>query len=61
MALTSPLATDPRHLGALKLQASTDPKAAVREAAKQFEALFMQELMKSMRAATMSSGTTNGP
>ena len=56
MATTSPLATDPRHLGALKLQATTDPKAAVREAAKQFEALFMQELMKSMRAATMSSG-----
>ena len=26
------------------------------EAAKQFEALFMQQLMKSMRAATMSSG-----
>ena len=33
-----------------------DPKAAVREAAKQFEALFMQELMKSMRQATMHSG-----
>jgi len=28
----------------------------VREVAKQFEALFMQELMKSMRAATLSSG-----
>ncbi len=56
MAVPSPLATDPRHLGALKLQASTDPKAATREAARQFEALFMQELMKSMRAATMSSG-----
>ena len=56
MALTSPLATDPRHLGALKRQASADPKSAAREVAKQFEALFMQELMKSMRAATMSSG-----
>jgi len=54
--MTAPLATDVRHLGALKLQASTDPKAAAREAAKQFEALFMQELMKSMRAATISSG-----
>ena len=37
-------------------RARSDPKAAVKEAAKQFEALFMQELMKSMRAATLSSG-----
>jgi hypothetical protein len=33
-----------------------DPKAAVREAARQFESLFMQELLKSMRAATMATG-----
>jgi peptidoglycan hydrolase FlgJ len=43
-------------LGALKLAATTDPKAAVREAAKQFESIFMQELMKSMRESTMSTG-----
>ena len=42
----------------LRARAAADPKAAVKEAAKQFEALFMQELMKSMRAAqqSMSSG-----
>jgi flagellar protein FlgJ len=40
----------------LRSAAAADPKAAIKEAAKQFESLFMQELMKSMRQATMSSG-----
>ena len=42
----------------LRSRAAADPKAAVKEAARQFEALFMQELMKSMRQAqqTMASG-----
>jgi peptidoglycan hydrolase FlgJ len=50
------LAGDAQSLAALRSRAAADPQAAVREVAKQFEALFMQELMKSMRAATMSSG-----
>jgi flagellar protein FlgJ len=50
------LAGDAQSLAALRSRAVSDPKAAVREVAKQFEALFMQELMKSMRAATLSSG-----
>lgn len=41
---------------ALRGTAAKDPKAAVQAAAKQFESLFMQELMKSMRASTMQSG-----
>ena len=41
---------------ALKARAASDPRAAIRIAAKQFEALFMQQLMKSMREATMASG-----
>ena len=41
---------------ALRSAAARDPKAAIRETAKQFEALFMQQLMKSMREATLSSG-----
>ena len=51
------LAADARSLNALKLQAgnSSDPKA-IKAAAKQFESLFMRELMKSMREATMKSG-----
>ena len=47
---------DSRSLDALRGAAGRDPKAAVREAAKQFEALFLQQLMKSMREATISSG-----
>jgi peptidoglycan hydrolase FlgJ len=43
-------------LASLRAAASSDPKAAVKEAAKQFESLFMQELMKSMRQATMAAG-----
>ena len=43
-------------IGDLRSAAVRDPKAAVKEVAKQFEALFMQQLMKSMREATMSSG-----
>jgi len=48
------LGTDP--LRNLRTAAAKDPKAAVKEVAKQFESLFMQELMKSMRQATASSG-----
>lgn len=55
-AVQGGLASDSRSLDALRSRAASDPKSAVREAAKQFEALFMNELMKSMRASTMSSG-----
>ena len=50
------LGFDARSLDALRGAAARDPKAAVREAAKQFESLFMQELMKSMRSTTLASG-----
>ena len=40
----------------LRSAAARDPKAAIRETAKQFESIFMQQIMKSMREATMSSG-----
>lgn len=58
MAVAPPkaLAYDARSLQSLRSQAAADPKAAVREAARQFETLFMQELTKSMRATTLSSG-----
>ncbi len=51
------LAADGKSLNALKYAANggNDPKA-VKEAAKQFEALFMREVLKSMREATMKSG-----
>jgi flagellar protein FlgJ len=39
----------------LRLKAQKDPKSAVREAAKQFEMLFTQQLLKSMRESTMAA------
>ncbi|MGY0195460.1 flagellar assembly peptidoglycan hydrolase FlgJ [Leptothrix sp. BB-4] len=50
------LAAGGGQLDGLRAAAKSDPKGAIKEVAKQFEALFMQELMKSMRAATQSSG-----
>jgi len=47
---------DSRGIASLRNTANTDPKAAVREAAKQFEGIFMQQLMKSMRDAQIGSG-----
>lgn len=41
---------------ALRARAAADPRAAIKEAARQFEAMFMQEVMKSMRQATLASG-----
>jgi flagellar protein FlgJ len=49
-------ATNSLSIAELRSAAARDPKAAIRETAKQFEALFMQQLMKSMREATLSSG-----
>jgi len=58
MAMTAMtgLAGDARGLAALRVDAARDPKTAAKEVAKQFEALFMQELMKRMRAASLESG-----
>ena len=55
------LAADARSLNALKLSAGQDSPTAIKEAAKQFESLFMRELIKSMREATMKSGMTDNP
>ncbi len=50
------LGMDARALDGLRGAAARDPKAALREASRQFEGLFMQELMKSMRATTQAGG-----
>jgi flagellar protein FlgJ len=50
------LASDGRSLDALKRDAQRDPHGAVRKAAQQFEALFMQMVLKSMRDALPQSG-----
>jgi flagellar protein FlgJ len=58
---SGPLAADARSLNTLKLQAGQDTPMAIKEAAKQFESLFMRELIKSMREATMKSGLMDSP
>jgi flagellar protein FlgJ len=42
-------------LEGLRLKAEKDPKSAVREAAKQFETMFTQQILKSMRDSTMNA------
>ncbi len=55
------LAADAHSLDALKATANKDGPAAIKEAAKQLESLFMRELIKSMRQATMKSGMLDSP
>lgn len=50
------LAADASSLNSLNALAGQDGRAALKETAKQFESLFMQELLKSMRDASMKSG-----
>jgi flagellar protein FlgJ len=52
----STLALDARNLAALKQQAKAAPGESLRAAAGQFEALFMQMLLKSMRDALPQDG-----
>lgn len=54
------LAVDARSLNALKLQAGQNTPEAAKETAKQFESLFMREMIKSMREATMKAGLLDG-
>lgn len=58
---TGALAADARSLSNLKMQAGQKTPEAIKEAAKQFESLFMRELLKSMREATMKSGMMDSP
>ena len=55
------LALDARALESLRQSSGVDPEGSVRKAASQFEALFMQQLLKSMRAAVPKSGMFDGP
>ena len=55
------LALDARALESLRQSSGADPEGSVRKAASQFEALFMQQLLKSMRAAVPKSGMFDGP
>ncbi|MDP4299143.1 flagellar assembly peptidoglycan hydrolase FlgJ [Leptothrix discophora] len=54
------LAAGGGQLDGLRAASKSDPKGAIKEVAKQFEALFMQEVMKSMRAASANSSMSSG-
>lgn len=54
------LAVDSASLNRLKSGAASDPKRALGEAARQFEAVFMGMLIKSMRDASPKSGLLSG-
>ncbi|SER11925.1 flagellar protein FlgJ [Nitrosomonas sp. Nm51] len=54
--LTSRLAIDSKNIDDLHLLSKQDSKKALHQAAQQFEALFLQMLIKSMRDATLKSG-----
>ncbi len=60
MGSSNALAADARALNALKFEAGQNNPEAVRETAKQLESLFMREMIKSMREATMKSGLLDG-
>ena len=47
--MTNTIFTDIGYLGSLRAEAAATPSKAVEEVASQFEALFIQQMMKSMR------------
>ena len=59
MALTNDIGNqfvgDVQNLGKLRFQAKTDPNKSLKEVAKQFETLFLNMMLKSMRDASMGN------
>ncbi|CAG4882181.1 muramidase [Georgfuchsia toluolica] len=53
---THGFALDVQGIGALRLQAKTDPDAALKSAVQQFEAVFMNMMLKSMRDSVDQDG-----
>ncbi len=58
---TPGLAADAQSLDKLKAEAGKGGADAIKETAKQFESLFMRELLKSMREAGPKSGMLDNP
>ena len=53
---TNNFSLDVQGIGNLRLQAKTDPEAALKASAQQFEAVFMQMMLKSMRDTVGQDG-----
>lgn len=60
MDIANQFSLDVQALGGLKREAKTDPKAALKAAAQQFEALMTSQLLKQMRQASLSEDSTLG-
>ncbi len=54
--ISSRFALDAQSVGKLRLQAKQNPDAALKAVARQFEGIFMNMLLKSMREATPQDG-----
>jgi len=52
--------TDLNALGRLKAKANQDPSAALKPAAQQFEALFVQQILKEARKVQLDDGYMDG-
>ena len=53
--MTNAIFNDIGYLGSLRAEAASAPSKAIEEVASQFEALFIQQMMKSMRDAVPKS------
>ena len=57
--MTNAIFNDIGYLGSLRAEAASAPSKAIEEVASQFEALFIQQMMKSMRDAVPKSDLMN--
>ena len=57
--MTNTIYNDIGYLGSLRAEAASAPNKAIYEVASQFEALFVQQMMKSMRDAVPKSDLMN--
>ena len=56
MTMTTPSYTDFAGLSELRSQSRVDPQASLKQVAKQFEGIFIQMMLKSMRDANLAEG-----
>jgi len=54
------LSVDPNAMGQLRARAAKDPESTLKEAARQFEALLLDQLVKSMRTAVPANSLFDG-
>ena len=57
--MTGAIYSDFTQFGSLRAEATKNPNAAVEEVAAQFESLFLQQMLKTMRDATVKSDLMN--